>query len=266
MASIFDNVFILGATSGLGAALARRFYKDGKRVMIAGRRQERLEALEKEMPGAQSIQIDVEDIQALPGKLSEVTTRFPEVDQIILMAGQMNQFDFKDPSTSADASIVSEITSNLTFPVVAARHLVSWLLERSKPTKLVLVSSGLGFLPHNLYPVYCPTKAAVHAFACTLRGQLAGTSITVTELVPPYVDTDLDSKFRERVQEITGGRAPKPMPLNDFINQAYAELTDTTDGKPKGEVAIGFAKVRADAWWGATKPIFEQIGLSSQIP
>lgn len=57
MSATFNNVFILGATSGLGAGLARRYYETGKKVMIAGRRQERLQAMRKEMPNLETIQV-----------------------------------------------------------------------------------------------------------------------------------------------------------------------------------------------------------------
>ena len=61
MSTTFNNVFILGATSGLGAALARRYYEAGKKVMIAGRRQERLQAMQEEMPNLETIQVCIID-------------------------------------------------------------------------------------------------------------------------------------------------------------------------------------------------------------
>ena len=281
MSTTFKNVFILGATSGLGAALARRYYQDGKKVMIAGRRQELLQAMQKEMPNLETIQvrvisnlaktvehayspqIDVEDLKGLPEKLKEVTTRLPDLDQIILMAGRGSSVDFKTAPPSTDAEMASEIVVNVTFPMVASRILVQHLLPQNKPAQIVLVSSGLAFVPFYIFPTYCSTKAALHSFACCLRGQLASTSIAVTELVPPFVDTDFNTNFGEKVAEATGGKIV-PMTLDDFTNQAYAGLEGRSEGKPKNEIAIGSAAVRSKAWWDAIGPIFDQIGLSAQ--
>ncbi|KAI9694124.1 MAG: hypothetical protein M1822_003395 [Bathelium mastoideum] len=264
MSATFNNVFILGATSGLGADLARRYYQAGKTVMIAGRRQERLQAMQKEMPGLETIQIDAADIKSLPENLKKVTTRFPDMDQIILMSGSGSHFDYKNSSTSTDEAIASEVTLNVTFPMVAARLLVPHFLARNKPAQIVLIGSGLAYVPMSLYPTYSATKSAIHSFACTLRGQLAGTPIIVTELAPPYVDTDFDKNFRTQVNEVMGDHALVPMPLKEFTDQAYAGLEDRSEGKPKNEVAIGFAAMGSAAWWGAFGPIFDNLGISAQ--
>ncbi|KAF2240077.1 NAD(P)-binding protein [Viridothelium virens] len=207
-------------------------------------------------------QIDVEDLKAFPKKVAEVTRRFSDIDQIILMAGSGSVFDFKDISSSSDTHIASEIATNVTFPMIASRLIVPFLISRDQPAQIVLVSSGLAFVPFPIYPVYCPAKAAVHYFACTLRGQLADTPITVTELIPPYVDTDFDKNFRAQLMERTGGKL-KAMPLDEFTEEAYKGLQDRSDGKPKKEVGVGTAATRAGIWWDAFRPVFEQYGVST---
>jgi len=104
-----------------------------------------------------------------------------------------------------------------------------YLCGRPEAT-LINVSSGLAFVPLARFPVYCATKAAVHSFCVSLRHQLKLTGVKVVELIPPYVDTDLD-KGRRR----PGGPTPMPLPL--FISQAMEGLSGDAD-----EVAVADAK------------------------
>ena len=198
--------------------------------------------------------------------MKEVVTRFPDLDQIILMSGKASFFDFKDSSSSSDEHIASEVATNVTFPMVASRFIVPHFISRNEPAQIVLVSSGLAFVPFPYYPTYCPTKAAIHMFACTLRGQLANTPLTVTELVVPYVDTDFDKNSRAQVRALLKEKAPKPMPLSEFVHQAYTGLEDRSGGKPKKEVTIGGAARGAGAWWGAFGPILDNFGMSAMKP
>src|SRR5208337_5560482 len=70
-------------------------------------------------------------------------------------------------------------------------------LMKQKEAAIVNVSSGLAFHPMAPLPVYCATKAAVHAFSLVLRQQLEGTPVKVFELIPPMVDTNLDKGARK---------------------------------------------------------------------
>ena len=65
------------------------------------------------------------------------------------------------------------------------------------------VSSGLAFVPIARMPVYCATKAALHSFTLSLREQLKSTSISVTEIIPPAVKTNLGGShdFGEELAE-----------------------------------------------------------------
>src|SRR5207248_439394 len=95
---------------------------------------------------------------------------------------------------------------------------------------VINISSGLAFVPLSRVPVYCATKAAVHSFTISLRHQLRNTTIKVIELIPPYVDTQLDAGRR-----VPGGRVP--MPLDPFIAAAMEGLASGTDEVPVGEAA-----------------------------
>ncbi|KAL8959095.1 MAG: hypothetical protein Q9193_003981 [Seirophora villosa] len=262
MSDKFDTILIVGGTSGIGEGIARRFHAMGKKVIVTGRRQGRLDALEKELPGVSTQRMDTEDIATLPKQVSAVLAAHPKLDTVIAMAGIQKSFSFTDPKASSPESIQSEVTTNVTAPMVLAQLLVPHLLSLKRPTTFVLVSSGLAFVPVPFYPVYCPTKAAVHSFAVALRAQLAGTSCDVIELAPPYVKTELDDAHREQNVAAQGGpeKAVKPMPLEEYLDTAMAgfEAGDR-------EIATGFSQMGASAWRMTFGPIMKALNKYADV-
>lgn len=261
MSKNFSTIAIIGATSGLGEGFVRRFHAQGKTVIATGRRIDRLQALQKELSGLEIQQMDVSDIATLPDQVSKLLSAFPKIDTVMAMAGIQKSFDFKDPKSSTPQSIAGEVTTNVTAPMILAPTMIPHLLAQKRPTTFILVSSGLAFVPMPMYPVYCPTKAAVHAFAITLRGQLLGTSCNVIELAPPYVDTGLDAEHRESVVEKQGGeeKAVKPMPLDDYLDGSMKSF----EQEGIKEIGMGFSQMGVDAWRGAFGPIYKGMGMDA---
>ncbi|KAL8866359.1 MAG: hypothetical protein Q9174_006351 [Haloplaca sp. 1 TL-2023] len=257
MSANFKNILIIGGTSGIGEGIARRYHAQGKEVIVTGRRQDRLQSLEKELPDIGVRRMDIEDIANLPQQVSDLLTAFPKIDTVITMAGVQRSFDFKDPESSSPQSIQSEVTINVTAPMVLAQLFVPHLLSLKRPTTFIPVSSGLGFVPLPFYPVYCSTKAAIHSFAVALRAQLAGTSCSVIELVPPYVDTALDDEHRAQVNEAQGGEAKAipPIPLEAYLDTVMAAL-EKGDAK---EITNGLSEMGALIWRQAFDPILQQM-------
>lgn len=204
--------------------------------------------------------MDTEDIATLPKKVADLLATYPKIDTVIAMAGIQKSFSFKDPKSSSPQSIQSEVTINVTAPMVLAQLFVPHLLSLQRPTTFVLVSSGLAFVPVPLYPVYCPTKAAMHSFAIALRAQLADTSCNVIELAPPYVDTGLDAAHRAEVVKAQGGeeKAMKPLPLEQYLDTA---MTGFRQGDK--EITNGFSEMGASAWRKAFDPVLEHMGIKA---
>ena len=78
-------------------------------------------------------------------------------------------------------------------------RMVSALIDQLKANRgtIINVSSGLAFVPLQLSPIYCATKAAFHSYTMTLRQQLKGEGVEVVELMPPAVHTDLTAGMPE---------------------------------------------------------------------
>lgn len=201
--------------------------------------------------------MDIEDIDTLPQQIDNLLASHPKIDTVMLAAGIQSSFDFKDPRTTTPSAIDSEVDTNVTAPMIIAHLLVPHLISFNRPTTFILVSSALAFVPMPLYPIYCATKAAIHSFAISLRAQLLETQCKVVELAPPYVDTPLDAKHRERNIAAQGGaeKAVKPMALEVYLESAMEGLEDG-----RREVAVGFSQMGAEKWREAFGPVLEMIG------
>jgi len=182
-----NTIFIPGATSGIGLALARRLRAAGNTVVIGGRRGAVLAQLAADH-GFATVTIDTTDPESVLAARDEVVSEHPELNVLIAMAGVMAAEDVRDASFLAEAERIVETNINGPLRLVAAftEHL------QSRPNStLMTVSSGLAFTPLAFTPTYNGSKAFIHQFSETIRLQLAGTSVSVIELVPPAVQTEL---------------------------------------------------------------------------
>jgi uncharacterized oxidoreductase len=214
------TILITGATSGLGLGLAQRLHDAGNTVIIAGRRADRLAAIEREHPGIVGVELDVADPASITRMAGEVTTAHPALDVVITMAGIMEPEDLRTSGFVGTAERI--VTTNLlgTIRTVAAftEH-----LQAQPDAAIMTVSSGLAFVPLAQTPTYSATKAAVHSFTEILRVQLAGTSVEVLELVPPAVATTLMGQDQDDT-----GRA---MPVDEYLDEVVAILRDQPDAR-----------------------------------
>ncbi|MFB6721495.1 SDR family oxidoreductase [Kribbella sp. NPDC056345] len=206
-----NTIFMTGGTSGIGLELARRFRDLGNTVIISGRRKDLLDRIAAE-DNLEGIVLDVAD----PDALSTVTTKYPDINVLVTMAGIMRDEDLHTP----DLAVAEEtIAINLLGTIRAIATFTPHLLQQPDAA-IITVSSGLAFVPLALTPTYNATKAAVHSYTQSLRLQLADTGIQVIELIPPAVQTNL-----------LNGADPDPtwMPLGEFTDESIALLQQNPD-------------------------------------
>lgn len=250
-----SKILIFGGTGGIGESFARALHKMGKKVIITGRREDRLGSLAKELPGLETYTMDNSDLGAIPRHANTLIAKYPDVDTVWVNSGVQYQGSFKSLDGFGDEKIINEINVNLTAPIILARYFVPHLisLDRDEGTTFMVTSSGIAFVPAGLFPVYSPTKAGVHSFMVGLRQSIKGddANINFIEIVPPYVRTDLDVANRL-------WHAITPMELDDFTRDTLKELEKPA--KELKEVAAGTAIPRVRAWRDAFNPLLRMGG------
>lgn len=209
MKSSGNTILITGGGSGIGAALAQRFHAAGNRVIVAGRRQDALDAVVEGRYGMFAMTLDVESAQGVEDFAERVTQAHPELNVLINNAGIMR---FEALDTRRDlGDAEATITTNLLGPIRLTNALIDHLGAQADAA-IVNVTSGLAYVPLIDTPTYNATKAAIHSYTVSLREALKG-KVEVIELVPPAVQTGL-----------TPGQENRPgyIPLNDFMDEVMA--------------------------------------------
>jgi uncharacterized oxidoreductase len=213
-----STVFIPGATSGIGLALAVALHEQGSTVVVGGRRTELLEQIAAEHPGIDTVRIDTADPESVESAAKEVLERHPDLDTLVTMAGIMRVEDWHHPEGFL-ATAEEIFTTNVLGTIRLVGAFVEHLQSRPHAT-IVTVSSGLAFVPLKFTPSYDASKAAIHMLSEALRLQLADTSVRVTELVPPSVATDIVPTQRT---------SPIAMPLDEYVSEVVELLRTQPD-------------------------------------
>jgi uncharacterized oxidoreductase len=212
-----NSILVTGGGTGIGRGLAEAFHKRGNRVLIAGRRREKLEAVAAANPGMQILAVDMADAVSIAQLVEQAAKRLPDLNVLVNNAGMMQSENLRDPASVQKAEAI--VATNLLGPIRLTLALLPHLTAQSDAAVLN-VTSGLGFLPLAATPTYCATKAALHSWTESLRWQVRNTSVKVHEIAPPYVRTGL-----------TGERQasdPRAMPLEDYL----AETIDLLERHP----------------------------------
>lgn len=206
-----NTIFITGGTSGIGRALAVAFHDLGNKVIVAGRRQALLDELAAAHPGIEGIPLDISDARDIERVAATLIAKYPSLNVLINNAGIM---PFDDPSaTIDDAESQRILETNLLGPIRLTSALVGHLKAQPRAT-IIHNTSVLAYVPIASNAVYSASKAALHSYALSQRFMLRDTNVTVQEIAPPWVDTDLIKKSGD----------PRAMPLDAFIAETMQKL------------------------------------------
>jgi 3-hydroxy acid dehydrogenase/malonic semialdehyde reductase len=181
-------VLITGATSGFGAACARRFAADGASLVLVGRRADRLADLQRELPApVLPLPLDVRDREAVAAALSALPAPFAAVDVLVNSAGLALGLE---PAERADLEHwETMIDTNLKGLLYVTRAVLPGMVERDRG-HLVQLGSVAGTYPYPGGNVYGATKAFVHQLSLGLRADLVGKRIRVTSVEPGMAETE----------------------------------------------------------------------------
>ncbi|MEG9884896.1 MAG: SDR family NAD(P)-dependent oxidoreductase [Hyphomicrobiales bacterium] len=183
------TVFVTGATSGFGAAMARRFAAQGWKVIASGRRADRLNALVAKCGGAEKIlplAFDIRDRAATQRAVESLPENFAQIDVLVNNAGlalgtkPAQHCDLDDWNTVID--------TNIKGLVCLSRLLLGRLIERRG--LIVNIASIAANWPYPGGNVYAASKAFVRQFSLGLRCDLHGTGVRVTSIDPGLAESE----------------------------------------------------------------------------
>jgi len=212
-----STVFIPGATSGIGLALALRLQARGCTVIVGGRRTALLDEIVAAHPGIDAVRIDTADPASIDAARDEMLARHPDLDVVVAMAGIMQAEDWTAPDFLAVAE--RTVATNLLGPIRLAAAFLPQLRTRPEAA-FVTVSSGLAHVPLAVTPTYNATKAAIHRLSEGIRLQLEPAGVQVVEIVPPAVRTALMPGQED---------SPIAMPLDAFADETVELLATRPD-------------------------------------
>jgi len=180
------NVLVTGASAGFGAAIAKRFAAAGHRIIAAGRRADRLQALANDI-GADKVLpliLDVRDRDAVAKAIAGLPADYAEIDLLVNNAGLALGLE---PAQAADLDNWDNmVDTNIKGLTYVTRAVLPGMVARNRG-HVVNMGSVAGAYPYPGGNVYGATKAFVHQFSLNLRADLQGTRVRVTDVAPGLV-------------------------------------------------------------------------------
>jgi NADP-dependent 3-hydroxy acid dehydrogenase YdfG len=220
-----STAFVTGATSGFGAAFARRIAHAGGKAVVTGRRMDRLEALAAECPDGSILvrPLDLRDRDAIAETVSALPTDFADIDLLFNNAGLALGLG-KAPATSL--SDWDEMIDTNVRALVHVTHAVLPIMVARNRGHIVNLSSVAASYPYPGGNVYGATKAFVRQFSLNLRADLLGTAVKVSSIEPGMCETEFsqvrfkgDSKAAEAVYA-----GMTPLSADDVVDAVEAIL------------------------------------------
>jgi NAD(P)-dependent dehydrogenase (short-subunit alcohol dehydrogenase family) len=215
------RVFITGASSGIGAALAQRYAEQGAMLGLVARREDRLRQLVAGLPNPDKHRIyalDVTDHVALHGAAADFIAEAGGIDVVIANAGisQGTLTEFAE-----DLPVFERIiATNLTATVATFGPFIDIMKEQalagSRDCRLVGIGSVAGIRGLPGAEAYSASKAAVISYCESLRVELKSSGIKVVTITPGYIDTPMT--------QINAYRMPFLMPVQAFAAKAVATI------------------------------------------
>ncbi len=229
---------ITGATSGIGMATAKLFAENGVKLILCGRRQERLDSLKNQLSKKVEVLIlnfDVRDKAQVFEKLQNLPKEFSKVDILINNAGNAHGLDTIQDGNTEDWDAMLDI--NVKGLLYVSKAILPQMLKENSG-HIINIGSTAG---KEVYPkgnVYCASKHAVDAINQGMRLDLNGTGIKVGALNPGMVETEF-SKVRfkddaEKAEKVYKNFTPlQPEDIADIIwfavtRPAHVNIADLT--------------------------------------
>jgi short-subunit dehydrogenase len=206
-------ILITGASSGIGAATARLFGAKGYCAVLAARRLERLQELEKEIKAgggeALSVATDLNDLDQIQALVGKTLSTYGRIDILLNNAGfgRTKWLEELDPQKDIEL----QVKVNLLSVIQMTRAVLPHMIER-KSGHIINMASMAGFVATPTYSVYAATKHGVRGFTTALRREVGVWGIYVSAIYPGGVKTEFGS--HTGAQRKTGITTPAAFQLS----------------------------------------------------
>ena len=206
--------FITGASSGIGAACARKFAQGGYKLLLNARNTAKLQVLQQELQTTYGVEVmllpfDVRDRKSAELALKQLPTDYQAIDVLVNNAGLALGIDKEYEGTEENYDTMIE--TNITALLMMTRLVVPGMIARGKG-HIINIGSGAGDAAYPGGSVYCATKAAVKVLSDGLRMDLVDTPLRVTNVKPGLVETNFSvTRFagdKERADKVYQGIKP----------------------------------------------------------
>ena len=204
---IMSTILITGATSGFGKACAEKFASAGYRLILTGRREERLmllrDVLKKQFnTEALILPFDIRDQQAMSDMLATIPDDFLPIDILLNNAGLAAGRDFFQDASIDDWEQM--IDTNLKGLLYITKAIIPGMIER-RSGHIINISSLAGAEVYPQGNVYCATKHAVTALSKGMRQDLLQYGIRVTNISPGLAETEFSLvRFKGDAEKASG--------------------------------------------------------------
>ena len=218
-------VFITGASSGIGAACAKKFAQAGYDLVVNARSEDKLRPLLEELAQSYSIQVcslifDVRDRKAAQQAIESLPEGFKAIDVLVNNAGLALGMDKEYEGIEENYDTM--IDTNITALLMITRMVVPGMVERGRG-HIINIGSVAGDAAYPGGSVYCATKAAVKVLSDGLRMDLVHTPLRVTNVKPGLVETNFSiTRFagdKERADKVYQGI--QPLTGDDIADVVY---------------------------------------------
>lgn len=221
-------ILITGASSGIGQSCARLFASHGARLILSARRVERLEELAQELSHQHNkdhyiLPLDIRNKAMVKKQLETLPAELQAIDILINNAGLA--LDSLPIQQGIEDHWDTMIDTNIKGLLYVSREVLPRMVERGTG-HVVNIGSIAG---HECYPngnVYCATKSAVHAISKSMRLDLLGSAIRVTEIIPGAVETEFSEvrwNDKQRAKEFY--KDFKPLNADDISDAIFYCIT-----------------------------------------
>lgn len=233
------TIWITGASSGIGEALAHAFVQEGAHLILSARNRTKLEQVKNKCldyrPTARIfvLPLDLEQQNVLSTKVKQVLAHFQQVDMLVNNAGVSFRGLAKDTLLSVDERVMN---INYFGTIALTKALLPHFIEQ-KQGQIVVISSLTGKFGTQLRTAYAASKHALHGFFDSLRTELLPYNVKISLICPGFVQTNIlqtaltadGTPFNDQTKEKN-----KRMPADVFAQKALKAIA-----QQKAEVYIG---------------------------